>query len=130
MSSSPAQGSGMTTTRKSNPPMHHSHSTRASERVSRAASAHSAMRRPFIGLAVGAVLAAAAATGLVAAPALAAPTDVDVHRASTAEDAGRIALTNAVALNHVVESSDVRVEGLLTSIDVDELTRDVKSIGA
>lgn len=110
--------------------MHHSQSTRASERVARLASAHSAMRRPVIGVAIGAVLAAAAATGLVAAPALAAPSDVDVQRASTAEDAGRIALTNAVALNHVVEASDVRVEGLLTTIDVAGLTRDVKSIEA
>src|SRR5690606_15694985 len=95
---------------------------------SRAASAHSALRRPVIGLAVGAVLAAAAATGFVAAPALAAPSDVDMHRASVAEDAGRIALTNAVALNHVVEASDVRVEALLTTIDVRALTRDVTAI--
>jgi hypothetical protein len=88
------------------------------------------MRRPVIGLAVGAVLAAAAAAGLVAAPALAAPSEVDMHRASVAEDAGRIALTNAVALNHVVEASDVRVEALLTTIDVRGLTRDVTSMEA
>lgn len=86
------------------------------------------MRRPVIGIAVGALLAAAAATGIVAAPALAAPSDVDLHRASVAEDAGRIALTNAVALNHVVETSDLRVEAVLTTVQIDELKRDVRSI--
>jgi hypothetical protein len=110
--------------------MHHTQSTRASEKVTHVSSAHSAMRRPFIGLAVGAVLAAAAAAGVVAAPAIAAPSDVDVHRASVAEDAGRIALTNAVALNNVVEASGLRDEATLISVDIDSLKRDVTSIDA
>lgn len=108
--------------------MHQPLSTRASEKVTHVASAHSAMRRPVIGLAIGAVLAAAAAAGVVAAPALAAPSEVDVQRAAVAEHAGRIALTNAVALNHVVEASDLRDDAVLIAVEIASLKRDVTAI--
>lgn len=84
----------------------------------------------MIGLAAGAVLAAAAAMGVVAAPALAAPSDADLRGASVAEDAGRIALTNAVALNHVVEASPLRAEASLITVDVADLIHDVKALTA
>ncbi|MGB3730753.1 phospholipase [Microbacterium sp.] len=102
--------------------------TRASRRVSAASSAHSALRRPLIGLAVGAVLAGIAATGVMAAPALAAPSAKDVHKAAVVEQDGRIALTNAVALNHVVEQSGLQTPSTLTEVSVATLTRDVKAI--
>jgi hypothetical protein len=104
--------------------------TRASRRVTAASSAHSAMRRPLIGLAVGAVLAGIAATGVMAAPALAAPSAKDVHTAAVAEQDGRIALTNAVALNHVVERSGLQTPSALTGVSVADLTHDVKAIAA
>lgn len=110
--------------------MPHTLHTRASRRVHAAVSARSAMRKPLVGVAVGAVLAAAAATGILAAPALAAPSQADVHKASQAESDGRIALNNAVALNHVAESADVLPGTTLKDVAITDLMHDVKVLSS
>lgn len=104
--------------------------TRASRRLSGAASARAALRRPVTGLAVATVLVVAAAVGVVAAPALAAPSDVDLRRASAAAHDARIALNNAVALNHVSEDAEVLPGTTLDAVDVDGLLHDVKTLSA
>ncbi|MDT0156680.1 phospholipase [Microbacterium sp. ARD32] len=106
--------------------MHSSSHTRASRRVGAAASARTAMRRPLIGIAVGAVLAAVAAGGIVAAPALAAPSEADLHRAASAEKDGRIALTNAVALNHVAADAELLPGTTLDDVVIADLRHDVR----
>lgn len=104
--------------------------TRASRRLSAAASARAALRRPVIGLAIGAVLVVAAALGAVAAPALAAPSDADIHRASEAADDARIALNNAVALNNVSEAAELLPGTTLDAVGVDDLLDDVRALSA
>lgn len=104
--------------------------TRASQRVAHVASAHSRMRRPFIAVAIGAVLAASAAAGAVFAPAAlgAIPSERALDKAEAAADDGRIALVNAQALNNVVAEVEFPMQTEDTSVDLRELTTDVKHL--
>lgn len=110
--------------------MLHLQNTRVSRRVAAAASANSAMRRPIIAVAVGAALVASAAAGVVFAPAALAASDSVLEEASDAVDDGKIALTNAAALNSVVAASAVQPGTVVTAIDLVELKSDVKALAA
>ncbi|WP_193598422.1 phospholipase [Microbacterium sp. YJN-G] len=101
--------------------------TRASRRAA-VAPARSVLRRPAIGIAAGLVLAAVAATGLLAAPALAAPTDADLRKASVTEHDGRIALRNAVSLNEIVAASEIPGTDALAAVDIADLKKDVADL--
>ena len=105
--------------------------TRASQRVAHLASAHSRMRRPFIAVAVGAVLAASAAAGAVFAPAAlgAIPSEHALEEAAEAADDGKIALVNAQSLNNVVAEVDFPMQTETTQVDLTDLKTDVKRLG-
>lgn len=105
--------------------------TRASQRVAHLASAHSRMRRPFIAVAVGAVLAASAAAGAVFAPAAlgAIPSEHALDEAAEAADDGKIALVNAQSLNNVVAEVDFPMQTETTQVDLTDLKTDVKRLG-
>ena len=105
--------------------------TRASQRVSHLASAHSRMRRPFIAVAIGAVLAASAAAGAVFAPAAlgAIPSEHALDEAADAADDGKIALVNAQSLNNVVAEVDFPMQTETTQVDLTDLKTDVKRLG-
>ncbi len=105
--------------------------TRASQRVAHLASAHSRMRRPFIAVAVGAVLAASAAAGAVFAPAAlgAIPSEHAVEVGAEAADDGKIALVNAQSLNNVVAEVDFPMQTETTQVDLTDLKTDVKRLG-
>lgn len=113
-------------------PMLHHQNTRASRRVAAVASAHSAMRRPLIGIAVGAALIASAATGLVYAPAAlaAVPSEAALAKASDVVQDSKIVLTHAQALNHVVLASSLRLDATSTEVDLADLTDDVRALAA
>ncbi|MFD5224938.1 phospholipase [Microbacterium sp. NPDC058342] len=108
--------------------MLHPLSTRASRRVTSIVSARTRLSRPLAGLAAGVVLAAGAAVGVVAAPALAAPSEADLHRASEIVEDGKIALTNAHALNDVVAASEIPPVPAMTAVDFSDLKTDVKAL--
>ncbi|UNK69806.1 phospholipase [Microbacterium sp. H1-D42] len=110
--------------------MLHHQNTRVSRRVAAAASANTAMRRPLIGIAVGAALVAAAAAGIVYAPAALAASDTALASASDAVDDGKIALTYAEALNNVVAASDVQPGTVSTAVNITGLKADVKALAA
>jgi len=105
--------------------------TRASQRVAHLASAHSRMRRPFIAVAVGAVLAASAAAGAGFAPAAlgAIPSEHALDEAAEAADDGKIALVNAQSLNNVVAEVDFPMQTETTQVDLTDLKTDVKRLG-
>ncbi|MFS2280161.1 phospholipase [Microbacterium sp. OR21] len=111
--------------------MTHTLNTRASQRVSHLASAHSRMRRPFIAVAIGAVLAASAAAGAVFAPAAlgAIPSEHALDEAADAADDGKIALVNAQSLNNVVAEVDFPMQTETTQVDLTDLKTDVKRLG-
>ncbi|MEE2814485.1 MAG: hypothetical protein VYC96_02315, partial [Actinomycetota bacterium] len=104
--------------------------TRASERVAHLAAAPSRMRRPFIAVAVAAVLTATAAAGAVFAPAAigAIPSEHALAQAADAADHGKIALVNAESLNNVVAQVEFSLPTEQTEIDLSELTADVKKL--
>lgn len=108
--------------------MLHHQNTRASRRVAAAVSANSAMRRPLIGIAVGAALVASAAAGIVYAPAAlgAYPTEDALEQAAEAVEDGKIALVNAEALNNVVATADISLGTVTTAVDFVELRSDVR----
>lgn len=112
--------------------MLHAQNTRASRRLAAAASAHKTIRKPFLGLAIGAVLVAVAATGAVYAPAAlgAIPSDAAIAKASDAVQDGKVALTNATALNNIVAASDVQPDSVTAVVDFTELKADVKALAA
>ncbi|GAA2901214.1 phospholipase [Microbacterium esteraromaticum] len=105
--------------------------TRASQRVSHVATAHSRMRRPLIAVAIGAVLAASAAAGAVFAPAAlgAIPSEQALDQAADAADDGKIALVNAESLNNVVAGVDFPMQTETTRVDLTDLRTDVKRLG-
>lgn len=111
-------------------PMIDTQNTRASQRITHLATAHSRMRRPFIAVAIGAVLAATAATGAVFAPAAlgAVPSEHALEQAADAADDGKIALVNAESLNNVVAQVQFSLPTEQTEIDLSELTADVKKL--
>ncbi len=88
------------------------------------------MRRPLIGIAIGAALVATAAAGIVYAPAALGASDDAIAQASDAVDDGKMALTYATALNNVVAASDVQPGTVTTAVDLAELTADVKALDA
>jgi len=100
--------------------------TRASRRAATAPS--SVMRRPIIGIAAGLVLAAVAATGLLAGPALAAPSEADVREATVAARDARIASGNADSMNDIVAESAVPGADELPEVDVADLKRGAKAL--
>ena len=110
--------------------MLHLQNTRASRRVAAAASANTTLRRPVLGIAVGAALVASAAAGIIFAPAAlgAVPTEAALAQASDAVDDGKIALVHAQALNNVVADSDVKPGSVATAVDFVELRSDVRTL--
>ncbi|WP_336646037.1 phospholipase [Microbacterium sp. USHLN186] len=92
------------------------------------ATAHTRMRRPFLGVAIGAVLAASAAGGVVFAPAAlgAVPSEQALQQAADATHSGEIALVNAQALNHVVAETDVPLPAETSSVDLADLKKSVR----
>lgn len=110
--------------------MLHLQNTRASRRVASAASAHSALRRPLIGIAIGASLLASAAAGIAFAPAAlgAVPSEAALTQAAEAVDHGKVALANAQAMNNVVAQSAVQPD--TAAVALDELRDDVRALSA
>ncbi|MBD8011054.1 phospholipase [Microbacterium sp. Re1] len=104
--------------------------TRASHRVAHLTSAHSRLRRPLLAVAVGAVLTATAAAGVVFAPAAlgAIPTEHALEQAADAAEDGKIALVNAESLNNVVAQVDFPMQTEQTQVDLHALTADVKRL--
>lgn len=112
-------------------PMLHLQNTRASRRVASAASAHSALRRPLIGIVIGASLLASAAAGIAFAPAAlgAVPSEAALAQAAQAVDHGKVALANAQAMNNVVAQSAVQ-PAAAAIVAVGELRDDVRALSA
>lgn len=110
--------------------MLHLQNTRASRRVASATSAYSAVRRPLIGVAIGAAVLASVTTGIVFAPTAlgAVPTDAALVEASEAVQDGREVLVDAQALNVELAAAEVRPGTTVTAVDVDGLREHITTL--
>lgn len=88
------------------------------------------MRRPLIAIAVGAVLSATAAAGIVFAPAALGvyPTDVALVQAADAAQDGKIALINAQSVNRTVTDADLPMQTETVSVDITDLRHGVAAL--